>query len=73
MAASKLAPEERREIALAAVKGTPVAELVRRYGISRSRIYELKDDALQGTAGAVREAELELAFRRSVLEVAGER
>jgi transposase-like protein len=62
----KLAPDERR----AALQfDSNKSEIARRYGISRSRLYQILGSAMTDPKGKLREAEREVAFRRRVLEL----
>jgi transposase-like protein len=66
----KLVPDERRAIVLAALQfDSNKSEIARRYGISRSRLYQILGSALTDPKGKLREAEREVAFRRRVLEL----
>jgi transposase-like protein len=68
----KLTPDERRVIVLVALEhDASVTELARRYGVSRSRIYQLLDSAIIDPKGRLREAERECAFRRRVKDLVG--
>jgi hypothetical protein len=51
--------------------GSNMSEIARRYAISRSRVYQLLDDAVTDPKGKLREAEREVAFRKRVLELVG--
>jgi transposase-like protein len=64
----KLTGDQRRALVLDALyTNADKGELARRYGVSRSRVYQLLDDALYDPEGKLREAEAELRFRRRVL------
>jgi transposase-like protein len=66
----KLAPDERRAIVMAALQfDSNKSEIARRYGISRSRLYQILGSAMTDPKGKLREAEREVAFRRRVLEL----
>ncbi len=68
----KLTPDERRAIVMAALEhNANVAELARRYGIRRQRVYQLLENAITDPKGKLREAEREVAFRRRVKELVG--
>jgi transposase-like protein len=68
----KLTPDDRRAIVLAVLEhNANVAELARRYGIRRQRIYQLLNNAVIDPRGKLREAEREIAFRRRVWELTG--
>ena len=64
----KLDPDERRTLTLEPLAGADKQALARRYGVSRSRVYQLLDEALDNTKGKRDEAEKELKFRRRVLK-----
>jgi len=67
---AKLTPDERRTVVLAALeRDVNISELARRYAISRSRVYQLLEDAVTDPKGKLREAEREVAFRKRVLEL----
>ena len=69
---AKLTPDERRAVVLAALgRSVNISELARRYAISRSRVYQLLEDAVTDPKGKLREAEREVAFRKRVLELVG--
>ncbi len=59
----KLTPDERRAIVMAALQfGSNKSEVARRYGLSRSRVYQLIEDAVSDPKSKLREAEREVAF-----------
>jgi transposase-like protein len=67
----KLLPDERRAVVMAALQLDSIkSEIARRFGISRSRLYQLLDNAINDPRGKLREAEKEAAFRREVLRLA---
>ncbi len=69
---SKLTPDERRALVLAALEpNANISEIARRYGIRRQRVYQLLEDATIDPKGQLREGERELAFRRRVKELVG--
>jgi transposase-like protein len=69
---SKLTPDERRAVVIAALEpNANVSELARRYGIRRQRVYQLLENAIIDTEEQLREAEREVAFRRRVKELVG--
>jgi transposase-like protein len=69
---SKLTPDERRAVVIAALEtNANISEIARRYGIRRQRIYQLLDSAVIDPKGKLREAEKELGFRRRVKELLG--
>ena len=69
---SKLTPDERRAIVLAALEhDANVTELARRYGVSRARIYQLLESATIDPRGELLEAQREAEFRRRVQELVG--
>jgi hypothetical protein len=49
--------------------GSNKSEIARRYGISRSRVYQILGSAMTDPKGKLREAEREAEFRRRVLEL----
>ena len=51
--------------------GSNKSEIARRYAISRSRVYQLLEEAVTDPKGKLREAEKEVAFRKRVLELVG--
>ncbi len=63
----KFDPDERRALTLEALAGADKKALAQRYGVSRSRVYQLLDEALDDPKGKRDEAEKELKFRRRVL------
>ena len=66
----KLVPDEQRAVVMAVLQyGSNKSEIARRYGISRSRVYQLLESALTDPKSKLREAEREEAFRRRVLEL----
>jgi transposase-like protein len=66
----KLVPDEQRAVIVAVLQpGANKSEIACRYGISRSRIYQLLESALTDPKSKLREAEREVAFRRRVLEL----
>jgi transposase-like protein len=66
----KLVPDERRAVVMAALQyGANKSEIARRFGISRSRLYQILGNAMTDPKGKLREAEREVAFRRRVLEL----
>ncbi len=69
---SKLSPDERRAVVMAALEpNANISEIARRYGIRRQRIYQLLKDAMIAPRGKLREAERETEFRRRVKELVG--
>ncbi len=69
---AKLTPDERRALVLVALEhDVNISELARRYAISRSRVYQLLEEAVTDPKGKLREAEWEVAFRKRVLELVG--
>jgi hypothetical protein len=69
---SKLMPDERRAIVIAALEhAANVTELAYRFGVSRTRIYQLMESATIDPKGKLKEAEREVAFRRRVKELVG--
>jgi transposase-like protein len=66
----KLTQDERREIVLAALQyHSNKSEIARRYGISRSRVYQLLESVMSNPKEKLREAEREAEFRRRVWEL----
>jgi transposase-like protein len=66
----KLSPDERRAIIWAALQpNANKSEIARRYGVSRSRVYQLLETAMTDRKSKLRDAEREVAFRRRVLEL----
>jgi transposase-like protein len=66
----RLVPDQRRALVMAALQyDSNISEIARSYTISRSRVYQLLEDALTDPRGKLREAEREVAFRRRVLEL----
>ncbi len=69
---SKLTPDERRAVILAALEpNANFSEIARCYGIRRQRVYQLLEDAMRDPRERLREAEREVAFRRRVYELVG--
>jgi transposase-like protein len=69
---SKLTPDERRAVVMAALEpNANISEIARRYGIRRQRVYQLLEDALLDPKEKLREAGKELEFRRRVKELVG--
>ncbi len=69
---SKLTPDERRAVVMAALEpNANISEIARRYGIRRQRVYQLLEDAMIDPTEKLREAEREVAFRRRVKELVG--
>ena len=69
---SKLTPDERRAVVMAALEpNANISEIARRYSVSRSRIYQLLEDALLDPREQLREAAREFEFRKRVKELAG--
>jgi transposase-like protein len=69
---SKLTPDERRAVVIAALApNSNISEIARRYGIRRQRVYQLLEDALLDPKEKLREAEREVVFRRRVNELVG--
>jgi transposase-like protein len=67
---SKLTPEERRAVVMAALQpNANISEIARRYNIRRQRVYQLLEDALTDPKGKLMEAEREAQFRRRVWEL----
>jgi transposase-like protein len=66
----KLVPDEQRAVVMAALQyGSNKSEIARRYGISRSRVYQLLEDAVTDPMGKLKDAERETHFRREVLRL----
>jgi transposase-like protein len=66
----KLTPDERRAVVMAALQlESKRSEIARRYGISRSRVYQLLEGALNHPKEKLWEAEAEAGFRRRVWEL----
>lgn len=70
MTKQKLTPDERRELILSALSGVPVLQLSKEYGVARSWIYALKEEAMQDPVSKADEARRELRFRQSVRTLA---
>ncbi|PLS84243.1 MAG: hypothetical protein CYG60_18965 [Actinobacteria bacterium] len=68
-----LTETERRRMTLAALSGVPVLQLAKEYGVARSWIYALVEEAKADPVGAIQKAEWELEYRRRVVELLGER
>jgi transposase-like protein len=69
---SKLTPDERRTVVMAALEpNANISEIARRYGIRRQRVYQLLEDAMLDPRERLRDAEREVAFRRRVNELVG--
>jgi transposase-like protein len=71
--ANQLSEAERRAIALAALtaeKYGSLAELARRFGISRQRISQIRDEYTD--PGKLADLEDEVAFRRRLVELLAE-
>jgi transposase-like protein len=69
---SKLTPDERRAVVMAALEhNANISEIARRYSIRRQRVYQLLEDAMLDPRERLREAEREVAFRRRVKELVG--
>ena len=67
MPKTKLTPDQRRALILALLSGTPAIELARRYGVARSRVYALAEEAKANPVEAMLEAWEEYAFRDQVV------
>ena len=70
MTSRELTADERRAVVMAAL--APISnksEIARRYGISRSRVYQLMEIAMTDPKSKFREAEREVEFRRRVLKL----
>ena len=68
----RLDPDQRRAVVLDALQyGSNKSELARTYAISRSRVYQLLEDAVTDPKGKLREAEQEALFRKGVLGLVG--
>jgi len=64
----KLHPDEQRAVVMDALQyRSNKSEIARRFGISRSRVYQLMESAVTDPKGKLREAEREVEFRRRVL------
>ena len=69
---SKLTPDERRAVIMAALEpNANISEIARRYGFRRQRVYQLLRDAMLNPKERLREAEREVAFRKRVRELVG--
>ena len=69
---SKLTPDERRAVVMAALEpNANISEIARRYGIRRQRVYQLLEDAMIDSKEKLWEAEREVAFRRRLIELVG--
>ncbi len=69
---SKLTPDERRAVVLAALEpNANISEIARRYGIRRQRVYQLLEEAMIDSKEKLWEAERKVAFRRRVNELVG--
>jgi transposase-like protein len=69
---SKLTPDERRAVVMAALEpNANISEIARRYGIRRQHVYQLLENAITDPKGKLREVEKEVAFRRRVRELLG--
>ena len=69
---SKLTPDERRAVVMAALEpNANISEIARRYGVRRQRVYQLLEDAMIDPKEKLWEAEREVAFRRRVKELVG--
>jgi transposase-like protein len=67
---SKLTPEERRAVVMAALQpNANISEIARRYNIRRQRVYQLLEDVLLDPKEKLMEAEREAQFRRRVWEL----
>jgi transposase-like protein len=68
MPRTKLTPEERRALVLAALDpNTNRRDLAASYDVARSWLYSLLDEATTDPESKLKEAEAELEFRREVL------
>ena len=68
----RLVPDQQRALVMDALQyDSNISEIARRYAISRSRVYQLFEDAVTDPRGKLREAEREFAFRKRVLELVG--
>jgi transposase-like protein len=69
MTHAKLTPAQRRSLVLAALSGVPAMQLAKEYGVARSWVYALIEEAKTDPAGKVTEAYEETDFRRRVQEL----
>ena len=68
----KLTSDERRAIVMAVLEhNASVSRIAHRYGVRRQRVYQLLESAIIDPKSQLREAEMELAFRRRVNELVG--
>lgn len=73
MGREKLTPDQRREIVLRAIRReySTVQDLADSYGVARSWVYALLEEAQSDPEGKLREAEAEAEFRREVKKLLG--
>jgi hypothetical protein len=69
----KLTDERRREIALRAASGESPMSLAREYGIARSWVYELLNDAVENYTAKLTKAKKELEYREQAAKLARKR
>ena len=68
----RLVPDQRRALVMDALQfDSNKSEIARRYAISRSRVYQLLEEAVTDPKGKLREAEQETLFWKRVLELVG--
>ena len=66
----KLTTQQRRDMVLSALSGESRVEVSKRYNVARSWLYSLLDEAQNEPERKLKEAEAEVEFRRSVIELA---
>jgi hypothetical protein len=66
IAREKLTPDQRRSLVLAALSGVPAMQLAKEYGVARSWVYALIEEAKTDPHGKLRDAHEEVKFRMRV-------
>jgi len=72
MPKEKLTPSDRRALVLRALDGESPSALSKEYGVARSWVYVLVDEARGYAEKQLKEAEAELEFRRRVVTLISE-
>jgi hypothetical protein len=67
--AKNLPRSVQRAVALDALRGVPTSRIMAEHGVSKARVYRLRDEATEDPEGALEEAREELEFRREVYEL----
>lgn len=69
MPKEKLTPADRRTLVLRVLRGESVLALSKEYGVARSWIYALTEEAKTDQQEKIREVERELEFRKKASEI----